>query len=168
MKNGGGKDGGDGEGEDDGGKGQGLTLSEIDLSPLVLRPGAGGKAGSIFGGGGGGVVIDGVSSPESWPGYQFDGEGFGGGGGCTSDSGVWSNGKNGAVIIVADDLWHEWGIWSTCSVSCKGQGQVGTRQRFRSCNSFTEDGRTNCFGEHTQTLQCSGDSLCIDGMSYDF
>ena len=81
----------------------------------------------------------------------------------TSESGVWSNGKDGVVVIVADDLWEEWGTWSVCSVSCRGQGQIGTRQRFRSCNSFNEDDRSNCYGENTETVQCSGDSLCTDG-----
>ena len=45
MKNGGGKDGGRGEGGGDGGNGQGLSLSEIEMIPLILRPGKGGKAG---------------------------------------------------------------------------------------------------------------------------
>jgi hypothetical protein len=163
MQNGGGEDGGSGDGGDDRGLGQGLSLSEIEMSPLILRPGKGGNAGCWAGGGGGGVVIDGVSSPESWTGYEFDGEGFGGGGGCTSESGVWSNGKDGVVVIVADELWEEWGTWSVCSVSCRGQGQIGTRQRFRTCNSFNEDDRSNCVGEHTETVQCSGDSFCTDG-----
>ena len=115
----GGSDGGQGAAgtRGQGGEGQGITLSSFDMSPAKIRAGRGGK-GCWAGGGGGGMVIEGVTSPESWPGWLGDGEGFGAGGGgsgrdCAKTFGKispewdfpWSSGKPGVVILVVDQIY---------------------------------------------------------------
>ena len=81
----GGADGSDGCCGSASGIGSGFNLSSIQLDTFVLSPGAGGEkyltAGGDAGGGGGGVLVDGegVHDDSMYPEYDGQGYGFGGG-----------------------------------------------------------------------------------------
>ena len=82
----GGQDGGDGQdssaGYQAGGTGSGLDISAIRLTSFSLTPGRGGMAAGVYGGGGGGVLVGGCGPQAS----EYDGQGYGGGGGRYGDS----------------------------------------------------------------------------------
>ena len=74
----GGTDGGDGEDGDEkaGGHGSGFELGSFASEHFDVTPGDGGEANRGRGGGGGGVVVGGEKPGD----FQYNGQGYGGGG----------------------------------------------------------------------------------------
>ena len=88
----GGSNGGDGEdGEEKaGGRGSGFDLSSFAMASFLLTPGEGGEANRGEGGGGGGVVVNGKKPGD----FQYNGQGYGGGGSYAQ-----RDGYSGCVLV---------------------------------------------------------------------
>ena len=88
----GGSNGGDGEDgeEKPGGRGSGFDLSSFAMDSFLLTPGEGGEANRGQGGGGGGVVVNGKKPGD----FQYNGQGYGGGGSYAQ-----RDGYSGCVLV---------------------------------------------------------------------
>ena len=89
----GGSDGGNGGDVSDGGKGgkgTGEDISKYTFNAWTLSPGSGGRHDDYIPGGGGGVLVDGAGPRAD----EYNGEGYGGGGG-----GYYNTGSQGVILI---------------------------------------------------------------------